>query len=678
MKNLFLVVFIFLLSSCDEPSETSSGKFSEKFETRDIFRSIKKIDAPDNPNAAGNRKVLARGTDEFINSDALQPEDPGIAKVLQRSKDKVELNLVNASVNAAAQAVLGGVLKVPFTVADDVNGRITIQTTGPIPRAVLFDLFKTGLEVNNARIEKSGDVFKIVQGKEGTRRFRDANGNFSGPSIVVAPLKFISAKQMSNLLQPSTEDGLKVTTDDKRNLLLMSGNKVQLEAALEAINLFDVDVLAGKSVALVSLEAADPENVVDELNLIFETGPGGNLENVVQFVANPRLRSILVITSRSKYLADAQKWIRDLDRTAGSVQRYSQIYELQNRSATELAPVLATLLGVKSASENSASNSGNNTEDAFVFDSDGGDIQILADDSRNAIVARALRTEHEEIRQLVARLDSSVKQVLLEATLAEVTLNDEISLGVRWFFESGNLSTTLSDVASGAVGAAYPGFSAVFSKTGAQAAISALASVTDVKIISTPSLTVLDNKEAILRIGDQVPISTRNSVDTSDPNAPIVSNIEYRDTGVILKVRPRIGNTGRVVLDIEQEVSSVAETTSSGIDSPTIRQRTIKTSVIVQNGETLALGGIIQETDNRKTSKVPGLGDIKGLGALFRSKKNKADRTELLILIRPWVIQDGADSRAVTDYWRKKLGGPNKILSTGLGQPEHSLTSVLE
>lgn len=681
-RIIFLVLAFGLFSCAESVQTTSSGKLDRKVE-RSIVQSVRSTQKRDNRFEARftGRKAISRGNDTFINEDALEQNSASSVEIISAGKDKVEMNLVNASISAAAQAVLGDALKVPFIVADEVRGSVTVQTTGPIPKNALLDLFKASLEVNNARIEKDGSAFKIVPGRAASRRFVSTSqaSSASGKAIVVAPLKYISATQMLQLLKPSVDDGLRVDLDKKRNLLLLSGSKDQLNAALEALNVFDVDIMRGKSIALVNLEAADPESVVSELEQIFETGPGGSLEDVVQFIPNSRLRSILIITSRSKYLADAQKWIRDLDRSAGGVKRYSQIYELQNRSADELAPVLANLLGVE-AKANASDSQKADAEDEFdreflslAID----ELQILSDDAQNSIVARALKSEHEEIKRLINTLDRAQKQVLLEATLAEVTLNDELNLGVRWFFEKGNGSGTFSDVVSGAVSSNFPGFSAIFSNGGTKVALNALSSVTDVKIISTPTLTVLDNKEAELRIGDQVPIATRSAVDTTNPNAPVVSNIDYRDTGVILKVRPRIGNGGRVVMQIEQEVSNVAQTTSSGIDSPTIRQRQIKTSVVVDNGNTLALGGIIQERDNKTRSQVPGLGDVPVLGALFRNKNKTANRTELLILIRPWVMNDSSDSRAVTDYWRKKMNGPNKILATGLGNPRHTLSDFV-
>jgi general secretion pathway protein D len=673
MRIFLSLIFIVMLSACETERSTSSGAYDENPTRTNIRNGSKRLQSPLDPNDPRGRQALSRGSDEFFNSDALDSSS-SIAEIISVGNKKVEMNLINATIQSAAQAVLGDTLKVPFIVSDEIKGRMTVQTTGPIPQSALLEMFTTGLEVNNARIEKDGKLIKVLPGKRGTRRYKSAKAKINGKAIVVVPLQSISASQMMQLIEPSIQDGLQVAPDRTRNLLLLSGTKQQIEAGLEAVNLFDVNALRGKSIALVSLKAADPEAVVEELNLIFETQQGGSLDGVIQFTANPRLRSILVISSRSKYLADAKRWISELDQTAGSNQRYSQIYELQNRTAADLAPILSELLGVKTK------QSGGNSDEPInaSLDLQGDSIQILADDSRNAIIARALRKEHEEIGRLIVQLDSGLKQVLLEATLAEVTLNDEVSLGVRWFFETGKFKSTFTDSNAGSTGPNFPGFSTVFSTAGASVALNALASVTDVKIISSPTLTVIDNKKAELRIGDQVPISTRTSQSTSDANAPVVSTIEYRDTGVILSIQPRIGSNGRVVLDIEQEVSTVAETTSSGIDSPTIRQRKIKTHVVVENGGTLALGGIIQERNNNTSAKVPGAGDIPVLGNLFRSKKKTAVRTELLILIRPHVIQDGADANAITEYWRKKLGGPNSILKTGLGDPTHTLPELLQ
>ncbi len=179
--------------------------------------------------------------------------------------------------------------------------------------------------------------------------------------------------------------------------------------------------------------------------------------------------------------------------------------------------------------------------------------------------------------------------------------------------------------------------------------------ITDVQIISSPQLMVLNNHSALLQVGDQVPVATRSAVSTLDDTAPVVNSIEFKDTGVILSVTPRVNAGGLVMIDIEQEVSSVVSTTTSGIDSPTIQQRRIISTVAVRSGETVALGGLIQEKVQTRDSGVPYLSRIPILGNLFKSNKDTNIRTELLILITPRVIANFEEAREITEELRARL-----------------------
>lgn len=616
--------------------------------------------------ADGDRVAMQRGSDVVFDSDALS-DSATRAEIRAAGGGNVEISLVNASIEAAAKAVLADTLGLDYVVADGVQGRITIQTTSPVPREVLLDLFDAALGANGARMQKSGDTVQIVAGVSGSSSFRLAGQNGrGGSSIIVAPLRYVSASEMLNLLKPQIDQGLNVVPDSRRNILLLSGPADVTESALDALNIFDVDVLSGKSVALVRLTSGEPEAVVEQAQALFETEEGGALRGVVEFVPNERLGSVLVISSRAAYLDRAVRWIRELDRPGPGSGQYLATYNLQNRSAVEVAPILANLLGAGEVVDGEG--------EAALGDTTG--TRVAADDSRNALVVRAPRAQHAEIEGLLRELDSPARQVLLEATIAEVTLNDRLDIGTRWFFENGNFDFRFSDQA-GAVAGNDTGFTAVFGTGSADVALSALAAVTDVKIISAPTLMVIDNKEGVLQIGDQVPIVTSQSQDQT-ANAPILTQVEYRDTGIILRVRPRIGAGGRVTLEISQEVSDVAETETSGIDSPTIRQRRVQTSVALIDGQTLALGGLVQESDRMTRSEVPGLGRVPVVGNLFRNKDSRRGRTELLILIRPRVILSEGDANSATAYWRTKLSGANSTLETGLGRPRHSVSDVIE
>jgi general secretion pathway protein D len=366
-----------------------------------------------------------------------------------------------------------------------------------------------------------------------------------------------------------------------------------------------------------------------------------------------------------------------LDRTGSMADQSFHVIPLQNRPAKEVAELLQKTLSTTEP----ASNSGFDTvspaltpvaTDSATAPSPSSTVEvvvpaissptakparILADEANNSLVILASAEEYQLLEQVITLLDVTPNQVMLEATIAEVTLSDDLQFGVTWFLQEGEFGVGFSDLESGAVASLFPGFSLLAQGTDGRAALNAVASVTDVKVLSSPTLMVLDNRTATLQVGDQVPIVTQTSVSTTDPNAPIVNSVELRDTGVILKVTPRVNEGGRVMLDIEQEVSDVIETRTSGIDSPTIQQRKIKTSVAVDNGSTIALGGLIRDKVTDGHSKIPLLGDIPGVGQLFRSTNQRTERTELVVLITPRVVGGLDDARRVTKELTDRMRG---------------------
>ncbi|MGL4395823.1 MAG: type II secretion system secretin GspD [Hyphomicrobium sp.] len=282
-------------------------------------------------------------------------------------------------------------------------------------------------------------------------------------------------------------------------------------------------------------------------------------------------------------------------------------------------------------------------------------IQIVADEPNNALIITATASELRRIKQILSRIDVAPNQVLLEATIAEVTLNDNLKFGLRWFFQKGNNSFKLTDSLIGAVAPALTGFSYFLNTPNVQVALNALSAVTDVNIVSSPSMTVMDNKKAVLQIGAEVPIVTQQAVSVVAPGAPIVNAVSFRNTGVILSITPRIGDSDRILLDIEQEVSDAVPTSSSGIDAPTIQQRRIKTTVAVGNGESIILAGMMQDKTTITKQQVPLVGDIPVLGNLFKNKDNTIARTELLIAITPQIIKDPNQMRAIATEFRDKM-----------------------
>ena len=639
-----------LVQGCDAPQDGSGGNR--------LLANQSGGGAARSGGTTGIRALLEGRTADrrSVGSDELLALDrAGRGQLIEASgAGAFTLNLVDVPIEQAARAVLGDALQRNFTIAEDVSGTVTLQTTRPLSERDLLDTFETVLESSGASLQKSGSVLQIVRLSRGAQRVVGPNTPGGGGRVVAIPLEFIAANEMVRLLEPIVGESIRLQPIANRNVLLISGARAEINAAIESVNVFDVDVMRGKSTGLFRLRAAEPEAVVRELEQIFDTNEGGSLQNVVSFIPSQRLGAVLVITSRSNYLREAERWIRDLDNAASGTRRRPVVYNLQNRSADDLAPILSEMISdVASADTGSIE----------------GSARVVADDSRNAVVVWGNDTEQEAFARLIHSLDTTPIQVLLEATIAEVTLNDELNFGLRWFFENGGLRGTLSDVASGAVTSNFPGLSFMFQGSSAAAAINALNSVTNVNVVSSPSLMVLDNQRARLQIGDQVPIATQQVRDTTDANAPVVNTITFRDTGIILSVRPRVSQAGQVVLEIEQEVSSVSNTTTSGIDSPTISQRRIQTSVVVQDNQTIALGGLIQDSRNRTNSQVPGAGSVPVVGALFRNRRDAIGRTELLVLITPRVVRDGHEASAVTAELRSRIRAANSTVQSGIVDP---------
>jgi general secretion pathway protein D len=670
----------------------------------------------------------AQGNDEFAGfakygSDSLTgaPQAPAQINGGTEVQD-VRLNLVNVPVDAAAKSVLGDVLELNYSVDNRVQGNVTIQTSQPLSRSALLRLFEGVLRDIGAAIVGDGESYRIVPLADAARAVTPLEVAAGGPAKPgqrpqIIPLRYVSAEEIREVIEPLVPAGMILRTDASRNAIILTGTSSEVAAIRETISVFDVDWMKGMSFALVPVSSSQPGAIVNDLEQIYDT-KRGPLRGLLRFVPNQRLKSVLVISARAKYLKEATNWIRKLDALAESNEQSLHVYKVQNRTASELAAVLRSVLqsgggaqapiggevapkfeeqvtaapgdpalqgqAVEGGPETPQSGPGSSAEVATEVQSGGGDsavtanpVRVVADESNNSLLIFATNNDYQRILSVLQEVDSQPNQVLLEAVIAEVNLDDELKFGVRWLFGDQNDRGTFTDIAQGTVASSFPGFSYFLKANDIGFTLNALSSVTDVRVLSSPSLVVLDNKKALLQVGDQVPIVTQSSRGTASGDAPVINNVELKDTGVILTVTPRVNDSGRVILDVEQEVSSVVKTNTSGIDSPTIRQRKIKTSVVVTDGQALALGGLIQERETTGKSKVPVLGDVPFLGNAFRQKTNTISRTELIIFIRPRVIRDMDEARRITSEFRKELSVQAPRVRRGETDPGQELFRIL-
>ena len=314
-------------------------------------------------------------------------------------------------------------------------------------------------------------------------------------------------------------------------------------------------------------------------------------------------------------------------------------------------------------------------------------IKIIADEENNALVVKATKEEYQDIEDAIKRLDISPLQVLLEATIVEVELTGDLEYGTQWFFRNndidgktgiGRLGNNVGGADAGLVGAtpinALGGFSYSLVDSGGivRAVLSALAQDDKMQVLSSPSLMVLDNHTASINVGDQVPVRTSESTNTGTSDL-VTSTIQFVETGVTLQVAPRVSQNGNVVMDIYQNIRTANATTTSAIDSPTIDQREVSTSVSVPSGDTIVLGGLIQDTNSDGNIGVPGLRNLPVLGPLFGTTTKSSERTELLVLITPTAIRNASEAREATEELRNKLDGLN---IPELSNPETKIKAI--
>ncbi|PKU22589.1 type II secretion system secretin GspD [Telmatospirillum siberiense] len=284
-------------------------------------------------------------------------------------------------------------------------------------------------------------------------------------------------------------------------------------------------------------------------------------------------------------------------------------------------------------------------------------IRIIANHVNNAILIYATPEEQSTIEAMLRRIDILPLQVRIDAAIAEVTLTDDLQYGTQFYLKHGGVNglLTTASTSSTSLSGTYPGFVLTAKSGSAELVLSALSSVTNVRILSSPQIMVLDNQPARLLVGNLVPYLKETSQSTLTSTSSVVSSIDYRETGIILDVVPRVNKGGLVTLDLSQEVSAVQSTSSGNIESPTFTDRAVRSRIVVQDGQTVGLAGLISDTDSQENSGLPFLKDIPGLGFLFSTQTNSRTRTELLVLITPHVIEDQRAARALTEEMRRNL-----------------------
>lgn len=623
-------------------------------------------------------------------------KQPAAFPAAKESGGNITLNFEGVDVREVLRTILGDILRENYIVDPRVSGSITMRTAKPIPKAAAMHTLEEVLRMNGAAIVRESDgVLRVLPsaaaGKGNlTPQLMDGKKPLPpGYSIQIVPLKYIGVADMSKMLEPLVAEPASVKADPVRNLLILSGTQLQLQHMLETVDMFDVDWISGMSIGLFTLQSAEVKTVQGELEKLFGDKNLGPLAGALRVVPIERLNALLVVTPQAKYLEQAKLWVERLDRAGlgGGGQRLF-VYQVQNGKAESLAALLndafskkagtaskaatapALEPGAKPAEVKSSDQKPAATSPAPAPGPSGDgmsvpqDVRVIADKDNNALLILAAAADYERIEAALKKLDVLPRQVLIEVTIAEVTLTDEFSMGLEWFFNNGSRIQGKLDSGSAGIAQLAPGLS--FSWKNAVGDVNAVLNMLDkdsrLNIISSPHITVADNQTAKIQVGDRVPTISQTQATTTTTG--VIESVQYVETGVLLSVTPRVNAGGQVTMEINQEVSNATETTTSSINSPTIQRRTAESTVTVQNGETLILGGLINEKKSKASDGLPYLSEIPLLGGLFGKQSYTDNRTEMIILITPRVLLNSQDAVNITAEYRKRLTGLESMLKT--------------
>ena len=654
----------------------------------------------------GPKPVIRRAGATPFNQAAASAAPPSLT-----SSGQASFNFEGESLQAVVKAILGDMLGQSYSIAPGISGTVTVATQKPVGAAGALALLEQVLGQNNARMVYSDGRYNIVPADQAlTSGVVPRTGSPAlarGFESRVVPLRYVSAAEMEKILKPYARQGSIVSVDGARNLITIAGSRAELENYMRTIQVFDVDWMATMSVGVFPLQSGRASDVVQALERVFGEQGKSPVSGMFRFMPLESTNSVMVIASQADYLDDVQQWIDRIEGGGGDGRLFS--YELKYIKARDLADRLSEVFGgrsnnsgnddvslmpgtgttqirdagvddksgVSSAAVNTGLGDGGNLPTArngngrVTLKVDGSEVGVSAVEDTNTLLVRANAGQWKSIREVIERLDVMPMQVHIEAQVVSVALKGALQYGVSWFFDNALTSDAAGNLpyptGRNSFGSYSGGVSPLSSNGGslgnllswtflgknAAAIVSALDNVTDVRTLSAPSVMAQNNKEATLNVGQRIPISSV-SINSGSNTNNTYSSVQYLDTGIILKVRPRITRDGMVFLDIVQEVS---KPTGEPDDNGNVRIDTSKvtTTAVAPSGETVVLAGLISDGSSKTATGVPGLARIPVLGGLFGQQGSSKTRDELVVLITPTVVRNPQEARDLTDEYGRRF-----------------------
>lgn len=623
---------------------------------------------------------------------------------------KLVLNFDNADLCEVIR-IIADMLKINYIVDPRVKGIVNIHTSGQITSEGLLSIFQSILRLNGATAIPKEGIYEIVPLAEAKKAYSHAvlaqRAEQAAPQdryiIQIIQLKYIPAGEVAKMVKPFLSEGADIIEHSAQNIIIIGDVAANIKKSIDIIEIFDVDIFADKRIRIYPILNADAIEIAKEMERIFsslEVNIKSGRGIGITFTPIQRINSLLVVSSIPQIFEKVEKWLQELDKTPPEGTKMGVfVYYVQNGKAKDLAEVLKQVYapskekkdfkekvvsppapgpkGIKPTTPSpSPPPASAPTKEEKAPGAEGtvpeGEINIVVDETTNSLIIRAYPRDYKAILETIKKLDLYPKQVFIEVFLAEVTLTDLTKYGLEFstFTETFVQGVRPYTYTVGMGGVATPEvFSSglrysIASTDRLFAAIHASAVENRLKMISSPHILASNNKEAKIQIGKAQPILTTTYTTTATTSPAVVEGtIEYKDIGIILTVIPRISDAKLVTMDINLEQSDVASTKLGSLDNiPVFKKKTAKTTLSIMEGQTIVIGGLIEDKKEAGAAGVPFLSRLPILGALFGYQTRDINKTETVLLLTPHVITDLEESNQVTREFREKVHGLRKEL----------------
>lgn len=480
-----------------------------------------------------------------------------------------------------------------------------------------------------------------------------------------------------------------------QSIFLVKDKAKNVSNLLAFVRSIDKPYMSGKYASLIYLQNINPKAFHENLQSVLPLAgidiakKRGDVGILLQPIEG--IKALFIVAEKKEWLDVVDHWreILDVSQKETFIGRDIYVYKPKNRKASELSTIISSLYNISVSSKNTTNKSTKNTTNGTTGNSlsnttntlssnlntqtntqtniesnqyktqkeqtsemEQNTLKVIPDETMNALVLYATNDEYIKISAMLDRLDTMAKQVLIEVTIAELTLTDSLQYGLEWYLQNEGSTWTGTGQTLDGLALGGSGFSGSIVKNlgSFKLMMNAFAKKNLINILSSPKLVVLDNQEASIRVGTEVPVVTSQaSASDLTTSSSILQNIQYRNTGITLSVKPTVNSDGFLTLEISQEVSEAQTNNLSSISSPLILNRSVKTTVALESSQGVLLGGLITENKSGTDVKIPLLGDIPLLGNLFKTTSNATNKTELIIMVKPVILTDANDAKQITN-----------------------------